>query len=267
MSTPWKILVLAHRDAELSSLRRELERAGVAAELALVRNGDALVKKFETGGWDAVLFTGNVARLHLASALAELRRRDPLLPIVLVVRASEAEALLGVAKAGVSAVVFVETLALLPITLEREVLRYREARAQQQARQRAAWLDRGMGLAPVALAIADRRGVLHWANAAYLELVGMRSEEVEAGEVTIWEAGDERWADLSEALHAGRPWRGSVPAPARGGEATLHQLQIAGLPLETEEMWYVVARQPVGGATTGFEDRLLFGHAAAPSFV
>ena len=256
MSTPWKILVLAHRDAELNPLRRELERAGIAAELTLVRNGDALVKKFEGGGWDAALFSGSVARLHLASALAELRRRDPLLPIVLVVRAIEAEGLLAVAKSGVSAVVFQETLALVAITLEREVLHYREARGQQQSRQRAAWLDQAMGCAPVALAIADRRGVLRWANAAYLELVGVRSDQLEAGEATIWESGDERWADLSEALHAGRAWRGSVPAPARGGEATLHQLQIAGLPMESEEMWYVVARQPVGGATPGIENRL-----------
>lgn len=256
MATPWKILVLANRETELKPFRAEFERIGREAEFQLVRTGSEAIETLDRAPCDAALITARVSHLHLASVLAEIRRRDALLPILLVCRASEASAVLAVVQSGVSGVLFHEVLGLLVPTLEREIQRYAEAHAQQHRQQRMLWLEKAMAVAPVGLAVADRHGVLHWANTTYLALVGLEAATVEQGGVTLWSGGDERWAELHAALHGGQIWRGSVPAPQTAGIAVdLHRLIIGQLAQSTGEPWYIVARQADGAVVEESRER------------
>ncbi len=252
MSTPWKILVLANRDAELKLLRQELERAGKNARLQLVRTVNEVAQEFEQGGCDAALLTPHVSHLHLAHLLVELHRREPLLPVILVARAAEAAPVLEAVKAGITGVVLSEVLELLPTTLEREVQRFYENRVQQRRHQRMSWLEQAIGSAPIALAVVDGKGVLHWANAAYLELSGVKPEQIDAAEATLWHGGEDRWGEVHESLRAGRIWKGSIAAVGGVESVPLHQLMIGELAQSPGAPWYIVARQiaVVTGAET-----------------
>ena len=77
MSTPWKILVVAGRDAELKALHEALQHGGKAAELTPVHSAAEMVKTLEQTLPDAVLLASHVSQMHLAHALAEVRRRAP----------------------------------------------------------------------------------------------------------------------------------------------------------------------------------------------
>lgn len=237
-----------------------MEHAGRDAELRLVRSGEDVIKSLEEGQWDAAVFTAHISHLHLAQVLAELRCREPLMPILLVVRMTEAAALLEVVRSGITGVIFTDVLSLLPDTLEREILRFREARAQGQRQQRLHWLESAVTSAPTALAVIDRTGVLRWANAAYLALAGLTSEALEHGGARIWSAGDAPWAEINQVIHSGRIWRGTIPSTQEGGDSALHQLQIARLPNTGDDTWYIVARQPAGTGEEGAADGGLAAH-------
>jgi two-component system cell cycle sensor histidine kinase/response regulator CckA len=252
VSTPWKVLALATREAELTPLRRVLEHAGRSAEWQLVRSGEDVARFMAEGPWDAAILTAHISHLHLAQVLAELRSREPLLPILLVVRMTEAAALLEVVRSGITGVLFTDVLSLLPDTLDREIQRYREARLQGQRQQRLHWLESAVSSAPVALAVVDRGGTLRWANTAYLALAGLTAEAIEQGAARIWTAGETPWAEINQVIHAGRTWRGTIPSTQDGAAAVLHQLQIARLSSTGDDTWYIVARQPaaIGGDGT-----------------
>ncbi len=256
VSTPWKVLVVANRDVELKPLRQELERVGRAADLQLVRSGTEVVRELEAGGCDAVLLTAHVSHLHLAHVLAELHRREPLLPVILVARAAEAGPVLDAVNAGITGVVLSEVIALLGPTLEREIQRCVEARAQQRQHQRVHWLERAMSAAPIALAVTDGRGVLHWANAGYLALAGLKAEQVEGASAKLWGDEADRWVEVHEALRAGRIWRGSIPAAPGRTAAAIDQLLVAELAQAGGESWYVVARQGSAGVVDESPARL-----------
>ena len=250
MSTPWKVLVLASREAELKPLRQELQRAGRPAELRLIKSGADVINRLEDGPWDAAILTAHVSQMHLAHVLAEMRSREPLLPILLLVRLTEAAALLEVVRSGITGVLFTDVLSLLPDTLAREIQRYHDARLQQRHQQRLLWLETAMSSAPVALAVADAKGVLHWANAAYLALAGHTAEEVERAVAKLWPEGDAPWGDIHKAIHAGTVWKGSISAAPDGATEILHRLQVGRLPDTGDATWYIVARQNVAGETS-----------------
>ena len=243
MSTPWKILVVARRDEELKPLRLELQRAGNHATLSLVRSGDEVVKALEQEPCDAVLLTAQVSPMHLANALAEAQRCEPSIPILLVVSAAALPSMLEVVKAGITGVVLMEALTLLVPTLDREIRHDSETRDQRKRQQRMHWLEAAMGAAPIALAVVDSAGVLQWADAAYLALTGVKPEQIEAAEAKLWQAGEERWTEVREALHAAPIWRGSIPAVSGEAAPALHQLQIAELLRDGGAPWYIVVRQ------------------------
>lgn len=244
--------MLANREGDLSPLRQELEQADRASEMRLVHNVAEVSRSLDERAWDAALVTAHIPHMQLAQGLAELRSRDPLMPILLVARAAEAAALLEWVRSGITGVVFAEVLSLLPSTLDREIQRFREARVQQRRQQRLQWLEAAMSAAPVALAVADRGGVLRWANAAYLSLAGLGAEAIDQARATIWPAGEAPWAEVNEAVHAGQFWRGTIPAPQKDGtEAVLHQLQVGRLPKVATDFSYVVVRQMAANGTAG----------------
>ncbi len=249
--TPWKILVLANRETELEPFRSVFDCSGREVGLHFARTGAEVLARLEREPWHAVLLTAHVSHLHLAGALAALHRHDPFLPVLLVCRAKEASALLPVVNTGITAVVFSEVMSLLVPTLEREIPRSEEARAQQRRQQRMQWLSESMELAPVGLAVADRHGVIHWANALYRELAGLTVDQLGCGDAALWAGGEERWSELRGALHNGQLWRGAVPAPGRGGEMVLHQLVVGQLARSDGEPWYVVARQAAAANVAG----------------
>lgn len=226
--------------------------------MKLIRSGSDVAKFQETSPWDAAILTAHISHLHLAQVLAELRRREPLMPILLVVRMNEAAALLEVVRSGITGVLFTEVLSLLPDTLAREIPRFHEARAQQRLQHRLHWLEAAMSSAPVALAVADRGGILRWANAAYLALAGLTAAAIEQTRVSIWPAGEVPWAEINEAIHTGQIWRGTISAPQEGVADLLHQLQIGRLSNTGDEIWYIVARQPATNGASGMgEERAI----------
>ena len=243
MSTPWKILVVASRDAELKPLHEALRHAGKTAELILVHSGAEMVKALEQASADAVLLTSHVSQMHLAHTLAEARRREPSLPILLVAGSEELPRILEVVKTGITGVVPAEALSLLAPTLAREIHRIGEVRAHEERQQRLQWLESAMGEAPVALAIVDNGGAIRWANRVYRELAGLSPEPIEAGEARLWPVGEDRWIEVHEALHAGRLWRGSIAAATDGAATPLQRLSIAELARDDGASWYVVMRQ------------------------
>ncbi len=247
VSIPWKILVLADREAELKSLRQQLERAGAAAELTLVRNGKDLANALEGAGCDAVLLTDRVSRLHLAQAVAEIHGRDAGMPVFLVARATEAPALVEIVKQGVSGVILTEALELLAPTLAREIQRHQETSAQRHRQQRLQLLETAMGSVSVALAVADGDGLMLWANGAYLELTGLAAERIEGGTLPLFDGAIEQWSEVLPALEATGAWRGSVPAPGVKQDTEIHQMVINRIPQRGDSPRYVVLRQP--GAT------------------
>ncbi len=242
--------MLADREAELKSLRQELERARAAAELTLVRNGKDLAVALEGGGCDAVLLTARVSRLHLAQALAEIQSRDAAMPVLLVARAAEAGALLAVVKRGVSGVILAEVLALLAPTLAREIQRHQEVCAQRQRHARLQLLETAMGAVPAALAVADAEGVILWANDEYVALMGLGAARIEGGTVPLFEGTTVQWSEVQRALEATGNWRGSVPAPGDTHSGELQQMVISRIPPAGASPRYVVLRQPGTGATT-----------------
>ena len=224
MTTPWKILALGNREGDLSPLREELACAGRECEMRLVHNVADVSRSLDEHPWDAAILTARLSHIQLAQVLTELRGRDTLMPILLVVRANEAAAELEGVCSGVTGVLFIEVLSLLPGMLEREIHRFREAKVQQRRQQRLCWIETAMNAAPVALAVANREGVLLWANAAYLKLVGLEAEAIEQATATIWPASDAPWAEVNEAIHSGQFWRGTIPAAqSEGGDVVLHQ--------------------------------------------
>lgn len=253
VSTPSKVLALANRDTELKPLKRVLKGRSTEVKLVLVRNVAETVRELEKGGCMAALFTAHVPHLHQMEALAELHRRDPLLPVVLIAGAKEVAAMLELAKTGFAAVVFTEVLLLLPTLLEREIVRYRSSTEQRRALDRVHWLDEAMAAAPIALAVADREGVLRWTNAAYRELAGLTPKQVEQGRAKLWETGEDRWGEVHSVLNAGRIWRGSAPA-AEGG--VLHQICIGEFARTGGEPLYIVARQVETAATADTPERI-----------
>ncbi len=219
----------------------------------LVRDMAETVRELEKGGCAAVLFTAHVPTLRQIEALAELHRRDPLLPVLLVASAAGVSSLLEIAKTGVASVVFTEVLPLLPSLLEREIVRYRAAAEQRRALERVHWLDDAMTAAPIALAVADRDGVLRWTNAAYRGLAGLTARQVAQGRATLWSPGEDRWSEVHGVLNTGRIWRGSAPG-AEGGP--LHQLCIGEFARTGGAPLYVVARQVETSAATETPERL-----------
>ncbi len=241
--TPWKILVLAERESELRPLRSELERAGKSAELSLVRTLADVVAVLDRGPCDAAVLTAHGSQLHLAHVLAELHRRDPAIPVLLVARAADLAGLQDALRIGIAGVVVTEALALLGPMLEREILRGQEMRARHLRQQRAAWLESAIQAAPAALAIVDRHGRLRWANAAYLTLAGLTAERLEGEAVPLLGPEAERWAEVRETAKSGAPWRGPVAAESSAGTATLHHLTVAALSEEAGGPWFVAERR------------------------
>lgn len=251
MFTPCKVLALADRDAELKPLRRVLKSRENEVKLLLVRNVAETVRELEKGGCAAALFTPHVSHLHLVESLAEMHRREPLLPVILVAAAKEAPAMLEILKTGVAAVVFTEVLQLLPMLLEREIQRFKTAAEQRRRLDSMHWLDEAMASAPVALAVADREGVLRWANNAYRDLAGITAKQLEQGRAKLWDPGEDRWAEVHGALHGGRVWRGSA-SDSRATEGGLHQLAVCEFARTGGEPLYIIVRQTdvVGSADT-----------------
>lgn len=248
MATPSIILTLANRDSELSSLRRALKPVEDRFEIRLIRNATDLVREFEKGGCGAVLFTTHSTHLKMAQSLAELHRLEPLFPVFLVAGVEEAPPLFEVLKGGLAGVVYREALGLLPSLLERESRRFAEAVELRRQQRRGSWLDAAVGAAPVALAVAQADGILRWANAAYLALIGAAAADLEAGRLQLWAGGEDRWGEVHAAVHNGQVWRGAVPAEGPEAGRSLHQLLVAELAGIEAGPLYIVVRQADGGA-------------------
>ena len=243
MSTPWKILVVAGRDAELKALHEALQHGGKAAELTPVHSAAEMVKTLEQTLPDAVLLASHVSQMHLAHALAEVRRRAPGIPVLLVVGMDEMPRMLEIVKSGITGVVPRDALSLLAPTLAREIQRIGETRANEARQRRMQWLENAMAVAPVALAIVDGAGVLQWANRAYCSMAGISQEHIGTGTARLWPVGEDRWTEVHDALHAGRIWRGSIASTSGEAEAALQRLSICELPREDGAPWYVAMRQ------------------------
>lgn len=243
MSTPWNILVVAGRDAELKPLQEALRHGGRAAELTLVHTGAEMMKALERAVPDAVLLAPHVSQMHLAHALAEVHRREPGLPVLLVAGADEMPRMLEIVKTGITGVVPAEALSLLVPTLMREIQHSDDTKANEGRQRRLQWLESAMGVAPVALAIVDNKGTIRWANRAYCGLAGISSEQIGAGEARLWPLGEDRWTEVREALHTGHLWLGSIAAASSEEDASLQRLSIAELPREDGAPWFIVIRQ------------------------
>ena len=242
-STPWNILVLAGREAELKLLQQALQHAGTAAEFTVVHSGAEVVKTLEQTTPDAVLITSHVSPMHLAHAMAEIRRGNPVLPILLVVGTEELPRMLESAKAGITAVVPTEALPLLAPTLAREIQRVADTRANDERHRRLLCLEGALRVAPVALAIVDNAGLVRWANRAYHELSGTTPAQIGTGCARLWPVGEDRWREVHEALHTERFWRGSIATAAGDDTLVLQQLSIGELPRDDGASWYIVMRQ------------------------
>jgi len=242
VSTPWNILVVAGRDAELKPLQEVLRHGGRSAELTVVHTGAEMMKALERAVPDAVLLAPHVSQMHLAHALAEVHRREPGLPVLLVAGADEMPRMLEIVKTGITGVVPAEALSLLVPTLVREIQHSDDAKANEGRQRRLQWLESAMGVAPVALAIVDNKGTIRWANRAYCGLAGISSEQIGAGEARLWPLGEDRWAEVREALHTGHLWLGSIAAASSEEDASLQRLSIAELPREDGATWFIVTR-------------------------
>jgi signal transduction histidine kinase/DNA-binding response OmpR family regulator len=242
VSTPWKILVVASRDAEVQLVRDALQQACKAAEFILVHTGAEMLRALDQGLPDAVLITSHVSHMHLAHTLAEARRHAPSLPVFLVAGAGELPRVLEIVKTGITGVVPIEALSLLAPTLMREIQHAEELRANEARQRRLQWLESAIGAAPLALAIIDNVGAIRWANRAYCVLVGVSTEQIASGKARLWPVGEDRWAEVREVLHAGRLWRGSIASDSAETEASLQRLSIAELPREDGASWYIAIR-------------------------
>ncbi len=200
------------------------------------------MKALERAVPDAVLLAPHVSQMHLAHALAEVHRREPGLPVLLVAGADEMPRMLEIVKTGITGVVPAEALSLLVPTLVREIQHSDDAKANEGRQRRLQWLESAMGVAPVALAIVDNKGTIRWANRAYCGLAGISSEQIGAGEARLWPLGEDRWAEVREALHTGHLWLGSIAAASSEEDASLQRLSIAELPREDGATWFIVTR-------------------------
>ena len=262
--------MLAARDGDLKPLRQVFVGTPRTVNWKLVRNVSEASTELAAGGVDAVIFTASASHLHLAQTLAEVRTRDPLLPVILVVRAGDAAPIVKAVSAGVNGVIFTEVLSLLPTTLEREILLARDHAQLQRRLALTEKVNAAVERAPVALALADPQGLVQWANAAYLALAGISAADVAAATVSLWggAAGPEpeAWA----TLRAGQVWRGSIAASGGGGETNLHQLAVVLVGADAgSKPWYVAVRRspegepaPTGAASVPTQRSELFAAIA-----
>jgi signal transduction histidine kinase/DNA-binding NarL/FixJ family response regulator len=239
----WKILVLGSCELDLERLCQVFEHSSRVAEFRLARNGSEVAESMATWPCDVLIGTSQVSHMQLAQAMTELHRRDPHLPVVFIVRAGEIATLSGFLASGSAAVVAEETIGVLLPTLEREINRSREFRTQQRRHHRSAWVETALDRAPVPLAVADAKGFLQWANSAYMELLNLTAETIDSGKTSLWHGETDRWNEIHDAFHAGRVWRGTIPAQT-GEMPVLHHILIARLARSDGGISYVIVRQP-----------------------
>ena len=84
MSAPLAILHIEDNEADVLLVDRELKRSGIDFRCRWVDNQDAMLAALEEGGWDLVLSDYAVPGIYFPENLAYLKRRWPMVPVILI---------------------------------------------------------------------------------------------------------------------------------------------------------------------------------------
>jgi CheY-like chemotaxis protein len=84
MDGPLAILHIEDNEADFLLVERELKRSGIDFRCRWVDNQAAMLAALEEGGWDLVLSDYAVPGIYFPENLAYLKRRWPMVPVILI---------------------------------------------------------------------------------------------------------------------------------------------------------------------------------------
>lgn len=154
-----KLLVVEDDPADFLLLQRELRQQEPGATLLWVSRLDDLSAALDQGGWDAVLSDYHVPGMDFLATLEGIKRRSPMLPVILVSGTVGEEEAVEFVRQGAWDFVLKNRLARLSSVIRRSVREAREHRARLAAeealRQSEALLDAFFRASPVGMVLLD----------------------------------------------------------------------------------------------------------------
>jgi signal transduction histidine kinase len=133
MSVPLRVILIEDSRADVELLLRELRRGFPGVESVVVDNELGLRTALARGGWDAVISDYVLPSLDVLAALAQVRRRAPDLPFIIVSGVIGEEKAVEAMRLGADDYVMKSNLARLAPAIERERL---AARTRRELRER-----------------------------------------------------------------------------------------------------------------------------------
>jgi diguanylate cyclase (GGDEF)-like protein len=140
MSAGLKILMLEDVPEEAELIRRELHKAGLEFVAQRVQTKSDFGQSLQEFAPDLVLADSKLPAFEGRAALEMVRRKDPLLPVIMVTGALGDEAAVELLMAGANDYVLKDRLARLPSAIRRALRESAMGRERHQAEQRIRYL-------------------------------------------------------------------------------------------------------------------------------
>ncbi|MEZ5623071.1 MAG: response regulator, partial [Burkholderiaceae bacterium] len=201
-AAPMRVLIVDDEETDAAVLAYELGRRLVQVQTRWAEGGDRMFAEIEAWQPDIVLTDAHMPRFDLLDALANLRARWPLLPVVVVSGLVGDEVAAQLIKAGANDFVAKPGGARLALVVERELRdacgRAEKAALQAQLQRQQAMFERVLEHLPVGVWLLDAAGTIVRGNPAGTAIWdGARHTGIEGyGVYRGW------WADSGRAIEA-----------------------------------------------------------------
>ncbi|HEX7517208.1 MAG TPA: PAS domain-containing protein, partial [Chthoniobacterales bacterium] len=197
----------------------ELRRAGVQAEVKVVRTKAAYLKNLDSA-FDAIISDFDLPQFNAKEALALLQAQQLDIPFIVVSGTIGEETAVDLMKLGAADYLLKDRLARLPQALAHAVaarlLRVERLAVQQQLLLQSTAVE----TADSAVLVTNRSGAILWVNPAFTALTGYTAEEVLGKTPRVLKSSKHDqtfYRKLWKTILSGQTWRGEFTNRRKDG--------------------------------------------------
>jgi PAS domain S-box-containing protein len=239
MGTPLRILFIADSEDDVRVTIEQLRRDGYEPALERVETAAALESALHRQTWDVIISDYQMPALSGIAALEIVKGSGLDIPFIVVSSVADEEQAVQAIKQGAKDYLRKDRLALLGMSVARELENKRLRDQRQQIQRQSLLQTTALENAANAVVITDLKGNIRWINPAFSTLSGYTTEEALGQTPRLLKSGKhnlEFYRDLWRTVHSGQTWRGEFINRRKDGshyvvEQTITPVRAAGGPI------------------------------------